>query len=90
MKGTRVEHIEELWPHDEHPGYYCPVTIDGQRSWMCVTPSGHSGNLAAHEVIEHEDGTITVSPSILVSTTRDGERCELWHGYLERGIWRAC
>jgi len=46
------------------------------------------GNLSAHEVLEHEDGTITVSPSILVTTRRDGADVELWHGYLERGIWR--
>jgi hypothetical protein len=32
----------------------------------CVTPNGRHGNLAAHTVIEHEDGTITVSPSILI------------------------
>lgn len=54
--------------------------------WFGCTPNGHLGNLSAHDVIEHEDGTITVSPSILVS---DGER-ELWHGYLERGVWRTC
>lgn len=56
-------------------------------SWWCCTPNGHFGNLSAHEVVEHEDGTITVSPSILVSYG-DGE--ELWHGYLEAGVWRSC
>lgn len=87
FQGTRVEHIEDLWPHEEHPGYYCPVTIDGKRSFYCVTPNGHGGNLAAHDVTEHEDGTITVSPSILVSNPQQGE---LFHGYLEGGVWRAC
>lgn len=52
--------------------------------WYCCTPNGYVGNLQGHDVTEHEDGTITVSPSILVS---DGEK-ELWHGYLERGVWR--
>lgn len=85
--GTRVDHIGDLWPHEEHPGYYCPVEIDGKRTWHCVTPNGHAGNLAAHDVTEHEDGTITVSPSILVSNPQQGE---LWHGYLERGVWREC
>lgn len=42
------------------------------------------GNLSAHTVVEYEDGTITVSPSILV-TGHHGKR---WHGYLERGVWR--
>lgn len=41
-------------------------------------------NLSAHQVIEHKDGTVTVSPSILVG--EQGRR--LWHGYLERGVWR--
>lgn len=39
-----------------------------------------------HEVIEHEDGTITVLPSILIS---NGNNTKGWHGYLERGVWRA-
>jgi hypothetical protein len=41
------------------------------------------GNLSGHQVEEHDDGTITVSPSIL---TGRGER--QWHGYLEHGVWR--
>jgi hypothetical protein len=85
VQGTRVEHIDDLWPHEEHLGYYCPVMIDGKNSWMCVTPNGHMGNLSAHTVVEHEDGTITVSPSIKVSDNTG----ELWHGFLERGIWRS-
>jgi hypothetical protein len=42
------------------------------------------GNLKLHTVVEHEDGTITVSPSILCTGHFDRQ----WHGYLERGIWR--
>lgn len=42
-------------------------------------------NLSAHDVVEHDDGTITVAPSILVSQPHKGT---LWHGYLERGMWR--
>jgi len=85
MKGMRVEHLNELWPHEEHPGHYCPVIVEGKRTWYVVTPNGHAGNLGNHDVVEHEDGTITVSPSILVSSPQEGE---LWHGYLERGVWR--
>lgn len=55
-------------------------------TWWAVTPNGHLGNLAAHDVVEHEDGTITVRPSILVGWPGR----ELYHGYLERGIWRSC
>lgn len=61
-------------------------------TWFAITPNGHLGNLSGHSVTEHEDGTITVSPSILVSTTspNKGNTVELWHGFLERGVWRGC
>jgi hypothetical protein len=56
---------------------------DGCGVW-CVRPPGcHAGGIPLHDVVEHEDGTITVSPSILLD---DGEH--KWHGYLERGAWR--
>ena len=60
--------------------------------WVGRTPGGHGCNLASHGIVEHEDGTITVSPSILVQSSVDrGTRLkELWHGYLERGVWRSC
>lgn len=60
--------------------------------WMACSPNGHACTLVRHQVIEHDDGTITVSPSILISTSRDGGKTmiELWHGYLERGVWRQC
>lgn len=72
------------------PGDYGKDQTSG--IWYCRTPNGHLGNLAQHDVVEHADGTITVSPSILV-TMRDTEKrqdVELWHGYLERGVWRSC
>jgi hypothetical protein len=50
-----------------------------------MTPNGMCGNLSGHSVVEHDDGTITVSPSILVNK---GEGNVSWHGYLEKGIWR--
>lgn len=53
--------------------------------WYANTPNSLLGNLKGHEVTEHEDGTISVSPSILVN---DG-RPNAWHGYLEHGTWRA-
>ena len=86
MQGTRVESIGDLWGEDGVDGGYCPVTSEDGRSWMVRTPNGHLGNLGNHEVVEHEDGTITVSPSILVSDPSG----ELWHGYLEGGVWRPC
>lgn len=52
--------------------------------WYAQTPNDLGANLAGHTVVEHEDGTITVSPSILVRQPHVAE----WHGYLEHGVWR--
>lgn len=81
MIGKRVEWASQILA----PGEYAK-SPDGV--WRCATPNGHAGNLGLHDVIEHEDGTITVSPSIQVLTVPDN--VELWHGYLERGVWRSC
>lgn len=51
--------------------------------WFVRPPGSHMGDVSGHTVTEHEDGTITVSPSILIDDGRNK-----WHGYLERGIWR--
>lgn len=54
--------------------------------WHCCPPNTELlGNLSKHEVVEHEDGTITVSPSILIRSPHKGTE---WHGFLEKGIWR--
>jgi hypothetical protein len=77
MIGKRVDWHSQIL----NPGEYAK---DSEGTWRCSTPNGHQGNLKLHDVTENEDGTITVSPSILVSSDR-----ELWHGYLERGVWRG-
>jgi hypothetical protein len=51
--------------------------------WYARPPDNHMGSLAGHAVVEHEDGTITASPSILITDWRCGQ----WHGYLRRGVW---
>jgi hypothetical protein len=83
VKGTRVASVEELWGESGVNGGYCPVVSDGGQTWMVRTPNGHLGNLGNHDVTENEDGTITVSPSILVSDHTG----ELYHGYLTNGEW---
>lgn len=40
---------------------------DTAGTWSVYTPNGRLGSIAKHTVIEHEDGTVTVSPSILVN-----------------------
>ena len=56
-------------------------------AWHACTPAGMLGNLSEHDIVEHEDGTITVSPSILLDSGRPERH---WHGFLERGVWREC
>lgn len=79
--GRRVDDTEDLAAFLE-PGDYGVMTDDG--NWYAKPPGTDLvANLANHEVVEHEDGTITVSPSILCYN-----HTGRWHGYLERGIWR--
>lgn len=67
-----------------------------EECWRVVVPLGNGwgiGNLDAHTVREHEDGTISVRPndgssnSILVS--RGGPKAASWHGYIEHGVFRT-
>lgn len=60
---------------------------DKNGKWFARAPKGHMGSLVNHDVTEHEDGTITVSPSILIV---DGADKEIWHGYLIKGVWKEC
>lgn len=89
MQGKRVEDF--LSPHLLKPGEYSKFPNQladywwpGHSYWHVCAPNGCIGTLLTHNIEEHEDGTITVSPSILFN----GESG--WHGYLERGIWRTC
>jgi len=88
------------------PGDYGCIEVGeperGERWWYGRLPSftggedslssgvGIGGTRMGHTVVEHEDGTISVYPSILWSR----EHCILekswWHGYLEKGVWREC
>jgi len=58
---------------------------DNAGTWYARPPGCHTGSLRNHQVTEHDDGTITVSPSILVTDAT----CQ-WHGYLVKGEWRKC
>lgn len=83
MIGRRVYFDQGGWFRLD-PGDYIR-TADG--TWMCRVPDPRfrqSGSLETHQVEEHNDGTITVIPSILHTEPDVGQ----WHGYLEHGIWR--
>lgn len=67
------------------PGDYCKVP-SGVRmgriiSWLLVDPTGSAGSIVPgnHTVTEHEDATITCSPSLVMPGG--------WHGWLRRGHW---
>jgi len=58
--------------------------------WYARPPDAWTGDLRNHDVTEHDDGTITVSPSIrILGGDGEGVGRELWHGYLEKGVWRS-
>lgn len=69
------------------PGDYCMVPADvclGRIiTWLLVDPTGGAGSIIPenHTVTEHEDGTITVSPSLVMPGG--------WHGWLRRGVWQS-
>lgn len=64
---------------------------DREGRWWAICPHKDPGlfpllaRLDSHEITEHEDGSITVSPSILLEREYAGVS---WHGFLERGVWR--
>jgi len=89
FKGRRVAEVRhDRWMGGMEPGDYGK---DADGLWMCRPIGDFLGTLGdgtgkhGHVVAEHEDGTITVSPSILIS---DGKSS--WHGFLEKGVWREC
>lgn len=84
FQGTRVELVPQPGGFQLlKPGEYGKWT-DGK--FYGSTPNDHGCNLGSHDVTEHEDGTITVSPSIAVSLGRGGAPYG-WHGFLRRGVW---
>jgi hypothetical protein len=73
--------------------WYAPPyvgTADGKQypgEWLFYIPRCGVGRLTNHTVVEHEDGTITVSPSILFTGHDEGRKIQR-HGFIERGVWR--
>lgn len=94
MQGTRVYPDESGYlPADQMrvPGAYGkPRGEPGEEhpwtSWQVTAPTGEQGTLnpEKHAIIEHEDGTITVHPSIWYKNWDNG-----WHGWLKHGVWTS-
>lgn len=82
LRGRRLDEVSEL--DEVMPGDYWLYPNDrivGGPCWYICDPFGQHGALRRHDVTEHDDGTITVTPSIEVPTEGG------WHGHLERGVW---
>jgi hypothetical protein len=54
--------------------------------WWIYLPRVGCGRMPKHTIEEHEDGTITVTPSVLLEAGTERKR----HGYLTRGVWNEC
>jgi len=82
---TQAYHIEKFEDLDEKNFCYWKL----EDVWYLYIPGCGLANLKNHQIIQHEDGTITVSPSILLTGHDNGKQLQR-HGYLEKGIWRDC
>lgn len=83
MKAKRIELYVNLNP--ETICYY----KNPNGVWMIFHPKVGLGSLEQHEIEEHDNGTITVSPSIQITTTKNGKEVSV-HGYLKNGFWTDC
>jgi hypothetical protein len=85
MRGHRVEFSPGFPGDSSSLGDYCkvPTGIDPRPDciWYLVDPTGHAGAVLSgiHTVTEHIDGTITITPSLVMPGG--------WHGFLTRGVW---
>jgi len=43
-----------------------------------------------YDVVEHDDGTITVSPSVKATFNSKEHGTRIIHGFLIKGIWKEC
>lgn len=73
---------------DLQPGEYAK---DAHGIWIVRPPhnaqgQSFTGSLRLHTIEEHDDGSITVMPSILQTY---GDHEQVWHGFLQQGVWTA-
>ena len=84
VEALRIEASQIATIPDETIAYW--KDGDSSRAWWIYLPGCGAGNLPNHKIEEHEDGTITVSPSIRMTGHKDGKPMER-HGFLVRGRW---
>jgi len=85
MRGHRLEgeHFHPTMPRGSYGK-------NERGEWEICTPNGRRGLASeGHVVTEHEDGTISVVPSLLIDPLDLGTlKRPGWHGWLERGEFR--
>jgi hypothetical protein len=83
-QGQRLYSLKDDWS-DLLEGCYYKLPSG---EWAIYPPGGNFGTISpkVHSITEHEDGTVTMTPSILYHPWLNGSNG--WHGYLERGVWR--
>jgi hypothetical protein len=97
MKGRRVEFVDPTTDDGLEPGDYYK---DDRGHWCVVAPVPRdeygfllTADVSTWTVTEHEDGTITVSPSIFwgeggyPNSPPEWAVAHTWHGFLEHGEW---
>ena len=98
MKGRRIENPENITSSPVEPGDYWK---DKDGHWQVAAPVPRdddgfllTADVSTWSVTEHEDGTITVNPSIFwgrggyPNSPPEWAAKHTWHGWLEHGEWR--
>ena len=84
LRGRRITDSEyPIDPRDFKAGDYAIVSRAGQRELWFRDPLGAVGRVIHHTITEHDDGTVTVNPSIMV----EGNPAGVFHGWLKQGVW---
>lgn len=87
---------KRVYPKEGEIGVWNPGEYgkDSSGRWFAFAPVENGGPLLINKpeyswnIEEHEDGTISVTPSIRVMGG-NGEP-DIWHGHLTRGVWISC
>ena len=75
----------EVGYEESRAGDYWKPTYEHRQpnEWWFRDPFGKFGRITKHTVEEHDDGTITVSPSIACAGGGGAD----FHGWLKHGVW---
>lgn len=79
-----AKRLDEYTPSEKHSFYY----YKQEGIWYLNIPECGLANLAGHAVVENDDGTITVTPSILTTGYSNERMLKVTrHGFLTNSVW---